>query len=297
MSDSFKFQVDCLPDEIFKPLLSLSIITKDHDYFDEIGEVEQNYFTFQCGDVLNLLQEIGDSAASFFVLEATQGNNTIEFTSEDRVHFKLQLSEYSYSHHHYVGRYLKFIKKIAAKGSTEYGTTFSASVKMSKEKYTKDVEALVASLFSDAEVTLLSDVPLEKVVHGRGRNWKRANSQIKKCEILSATNLTPLTVDEVTPDDLEDFYEYLSILHFNAYPSLENSFVAATTSYMYSIEEGTRVAPEKLFLISLSNISPDLLHEILHKEHCLSVQATTENSSFLSYYSGEHLYTWEVSRS
>lgn len=298
MSEPYDFKVDDLPDHIYEPLSFFSVITKDHGFLNEIREAEElSYYTSQCSDVLKLLLEIESSPATFFALKAIQGNNSIEWSSKDSERLELRLNEYSYSHHHYVGRYLRFIKEIAPKGSVEYGTTFSASAKRSQEKYTKDLEAVVASLFSDAKVTLVIDSSLEELAASTCRNWNRINGQVKTCEILSFTDFTPFTADEVTEENLEEFYEYLSLLHLNAYPFFENSHVSATTSYLHSIEGGTKAAPAQLYLISLSGASPLLFSKLIQKEQCLSAQATTKKRSVLSYNNEEHLYTWKVSRS
>lgn len=297
MTDPFQFKVDDIPDPIYEPISSLSFITQDPSFHNEVQEaLEQNfYYTCLCNDVLGLLNDIENSPASFFALRAIQGNNKIEWSSNGSDHYHLQLSEYSFSHHHYVGRYLRFIKRSAGKGSPEHGTTLSASVKRSEEKYTKDVEAVLASLFSEAEVMVLSDTPLEGLTKS-GRVWKRINCQIKNYKILSHTDLSPFTVNEILSDDLEDFYEYLSLLHFNGYPYFKDSHVAATTSYLHSIEGGNKAEPGELYLISLTQISPIVLFKLIQKELCLTAQATTKDISILSYYNGAHLYTWKVSR-
>ncbi|RKP31247.1 hypothetical protein METBISCDRAFT_22562 [Metschnikowia bicuspidata] len=84
-------------------------------------------------------------------------------------------------------------------------------------------------------------------------------------------DLTPLSVSSISEEDLTVFCEYLSLLHLNAFPNYSNPHVSNTTS-------------------------PLLFNILQNNTKALSVQATTNSSSYLSYHRGKDYYSMEFMR-
>lgn len=297
MAQNCSFGKDELPDLVYLPLKTLSVISTDSGISDTLRSFldQSYYYEGYSSDILALVNALETTEATFYSIKATAGENVFEWTSNNPETYSLKLSEQTYSHHAYIGRYLRFQKHIPAKGSAVYGTTFSCRANRSQEKYSKDLICLIGSVFCEASVVVLTDGPSEELAK-LCSSWVQKEPLLETVEISSHTDLSPLTANTIDLDDIVSFYEYLALLHHNAYPDYSNSHVAATNSYQLELKGGDIKVPLKLYLVSVSDINPHVLHSLLRCETCLSTHATTGLESFLSLYNGEHLFTWKVSR-
>lgn len=294
MAGSLKFRVNELPDPIYEPLRSFSAFSADPNFYTELQSALDRSFNYTCktDEILNLLDAIEQSQASFFAVSASNRDNKLEWSSRDPTSYQITLTEHSFSHNSFMGRHLPFKKAIPPKGSSKVDTRYHATVKRSEERYSKDVNAAVAALFENSSVSILTDIALE--LGPMTKELQRKVGQITTTEFSHFTDVSPLTMSTISDEDQEEFSEYLGLLHLNSYPNLDDSHVSATTSYSHGLPAGDREVPLKLSLRSVSSPSPLLLSHLLKSPTCLSIQATTENRSFLSYYSGTALYTWEM---
>lgn len=291
MSKSYEFRTDELPDLNFSPLKAFSVLSEDPCFHNQVISALEKCFYYKAHtcDIFVLMDLIEKSSSTIYFLKAVQGDNTITWSSEDPESYIIQLTDQSFSHHAYVGRYLRFSQQIAGKGSLRYGKKFSALVQRSTEKYTKDVKAVISDVLTNASVTIFSDKAIQAEVPAL---LERVEGKIEKHVISLFSDLRPMSM-AVLRDELTDFYEYLALLHFNSYPQLNNSHVAATTTYRNPLPGGEKII-EKLYLTSVSDVSPLLFGMMAADPKCLSAQATLQTESQLSFYNGKNLYSWRV---
>ncbi|WPK25964.1 hypothetical protein PUMCH_003306 [Australozyma saopauloensis] len=298
MTSSYQFLANELPDQVFEPLKTLSVIHTDPSLSSDLSAASENAFYYKCiaNDVFGIFKAIEQSKATFFSVALVDGDNKLTWNSQEADIFSISLSQHAYSHNAYVGRYLKFTKQIAPKGSPQYGTRFEALAKREGAKYSKDVHAMIEAVFPGSEVCVLTDRPLNDF-ETESVTFQEVRTSVKTVEISAHTDLSPLASSTVSDEESYKFLEYLSLLHLNAYPDLSNSHVAATNSYEPELSSGDKMKNEIYYLTYLSAANPLILSSMLQNTKCLSVQGTTETKSITSLYTTENLYTWEVSKS
>lgn len=296
MSGSLTFKANELPDTIYEPLQTFSAISMDPDFHTRFQSAltRSYYYTCRTDDILALLEVIEHSGASYFAVSASCGNNELKWSSKDSTSYQLTLAERSISSNSYVQRYLPFTKAIPLKGSAQYATSYTATVKRSTEKYTPDVKAVVEAVFHNSSVTILADVSLDlKLIT---EEFQRRTGQSINTEISDFTDFSPLTLSNIGDDDQVEFSEYLGLLHLNSYPKLNDSHVSATTSYSHTIPVSDREVTCKLYLSFVSEVSPVVFSQFLSDQTCLSLQAKGKDTCNLTYFSGTGFYTWEMTK-
>ena len=297
MASNYHFRVNELPNQPYEPVNFFSVLSEDADFHEEVASALDQTFYYSCrsDDILPLLEAVEQAGAEFFALEASKDDNSIVWTSNKPGSYLITVSEHAFSHHAYAGRYLRFKKHIAPIGSPKYGVKFSATVSMTQEKYSKDIAALVSSVFKNSYVTILSDRAID-LMEAPVSDFRRIEGKILRTKIFSHSDLTPLCVSSISEEDLTVFCEYLSLLHLNAFPNYSNTHVSNTTRYEHGLPSGETEVPQSLYLTTVFKCSPLLFNILQNNTKALSVQATTNSSSYLSYHRGKDYYSMEFTR-
>lgn len=219
-------------------------------------------------------------------LTAENNGSVLKFASKTQK-FSLRLTDQAYSHNAYVGRYLKFRKHVPLKKSADLDIFYDANAILDpQQRYFKDFNALVLSLFGVCSVTLLlSEIPPFPLTDTKPEHLK--------FKIAPYSDLNPLGVSEITTDNSQDFYEYLCLLHLNGLPDLSDSLVVATNMYQPPAE-GKFANNEKLNLYVTRNAHPGILEVLIKTDGWVSAIARIVNESILLFKTSSVIYIWHV---
>lgn len=286
---SYSFSIlETLP-TIHEPLTYLSVSAADPAWLQNQNWPAHCYYKQNGFDQLPLLLTHLQSSGNFSLCAENDNNKLVYTYSSSQL--SLKLTESTYSHNSYVGRYLRFIKHIPPKYSPDLDTFYTASVSLdANTKYFKDFNVLLARVFSVCSICLLLDnevpFPLTKVIASH-----------LSTSIASYSDLSPLLTTEIQSGDSHEFYEYLCLLHLNGLPDYENSHVQATTRY----EIPPVTSPlnsennlESLYLHFTENINPSALESLVSSEGWVSAFARSDTHNIVLMRTPEGIYIWHV---
>lgn len=247
-----------------------------NDHFDQVGEV---------------LEFTSRADCHHFAVEANTENDILLLNSGNRDIIDLDLSEHTLSQNNYATRYMKFIKVVPAKSSSDYEVRYTCKVKIdSTAKYHKDLSYLVSRVFSDSRIQVLLDIELPFALH-------RISPSLKQVEISPNSNFGPLKYNEIDPVNAMEFYEYFCMLHMNGFPDRSNEHVKLTS--MYEGPEGY-IGEAKLsnpvYLTVASDINPSALSVLVDNGDCVSLFAKTKYQNVLVTKS-QKSYMWRITHS
>lgn len=284
---SYKFSVlDTLP-SINEPLTQLSALSADPEWQQKQNWPSHYYYCQdgfeQLPELLTHLQTEGN-----FCLSANINKNKLVYTSGPQL--TLSLTDSTYSHNSYVGRYLRFIKVVPPKYGPDLDTFYTASVSLdANAKYYKDFTVLLARVFPACSICLLLDTEVPFPL-------TRVSSSFLTTTVASHSDLSPLTTSEIPSEYSRDFYEYLCLLHLNGLPDYSNSHVGATTIYEVptTTNENSGAEHESLHLHITKNINPSAMKSLVLSEGWISAFARSTNYNIVLLNTPSGIYMWEI---
>lgn len=283
---SYSFSIlETLP-SIHEPLKYLSISSEDPSFHQQIQNWPASYYykETEFTQLPQLLTHLQDSQNYNLRVELHQ--NKLIYTS-GVTNLTLTLSENTYAHNSYVGRYLRFIKHVPPKYGPNLDTFYTATVSLSTNtKYYKDLSVLLAKVFAVCTVSLLlaHEVPFPLGI---------VQPKYLSTQVSSHSDLRALSVKQISSDDAHDFYEYLCLLHLDGLPDYNNSHVQATT--MYEIPEVTFEKDiRELHLLVTRDINPSVLTLLISSEGWISVFARSESQNIVLLRTASGIYMWSI---
>ncbi|KAM9899625.1 hypothetical protein OXX69_009404 [Metschnikowia pulcherrima] len=305
MAAKFSYSCNDLPEFITEPVRFLSVVSNSSDTKRVIHDLLQKNYLYKSSNishVMDTIQTLVDSPAKYYSLKVTQHGNTLKLDSRSPQIVTLTMDQYTYHHHSYAGRYIKFKKSQPAKGSPEFVTYYSATVDWQrKEKYQKDLHAVIDEVFGSAELVLFTETPyIQKNVGQLEDLHKNALSSetalfVPKEIDIAEKNVAFSDMEKRLPEKQMEMYEFLALVHMNALPDYEDSHVRATN--MYEIPETAANLAKSLetaTLTTVSHVSPALFYDIVKSPGVISVQATTEQANFLVLNTENGIVTWTI---
>lgn len=286
MSSCTFSRLETLP-PLESPLTYLSIATSHPDWDASTHNWPKHLLlqseTFQHLPALLSHLETGEN----FALSAKNGPDSLEISSSS-LEMKLTLSEQTYSHNSYVGRYLKFIKHIPPKKSADIDVFYTATTSLdTRPKHSKDVSALIVKVFATCSVVLLLDeIPPFDLTE--------VSPLQQKSELTAHSDLSPLSLPQVSQDIAPDVYEYLCLLHLNGLPDTSNSHVQATNTYVVPTFNAEESATGPMWLHVTRNINPGVLKHLLETDGWVTAFARTEKENIVLMKTSSVKYIWHV---
>ncbi|GEQ69552.1 hypothetical protein JCM33374_g3224 [Metschnikowia sp. JCM 33374] len=310
MSEKLTFSVNTLPEFVAEPIKYLSVVTNSQTLENVVAGLLQQSHVYKgtgINNVLEIVQSTIKSGAPYYVLEFTSDRNKLRIDSSSPKSVSLVLDDHTYNHHSYAGRYLRFTKCLPAKGSKDYIIYHKATANWGPEKYEKDLTALVAEVFTGADMTLLTTCGPPNIapggsltdLHEKASPSSTALYLPEDAKVSAETTAdSPSGITDTLPSDVsQELYEYLSLVHLNALPDFTNSHVRATS--LYEIPDTVVKLPVSLSsasLVTITDVNPVVFYDLASNPDCLSIQATTETGSFLTVNSGDVTWNWALSR-
>ncbi|KAM9937774.1 hypothetical protein OXX80_002714 [Metschnikowia pulcherrima] len=285
MAAKFSYSCNDLPEFIAEPVRFLSVISNSSDIKSVIHDLLQKNYLYtspNISHVMDTIQTLVDSPAKYYSLKVTQNGNTLKLDSRQPQIVTLTMNQYTYHHHSYAGRYIKFKKSQPTKGSPDFVTYYSATVDwQKKEKYQKDLHAVIDEVFGSAELVLFTGTPYIQAqfedLHKNAFSSETALFVPKEIDI-SKKNVAFSDMEKLSPEKQIELYEFLALVHMNALPDYEDSRVRATNIYAY--DRFTR--------------KPGPFYDIVKSPGVLSVQATTERANYLVLNTENGIVTWAI---
>lgn len=288
--------IDRMPSYSFSALEALPLISEPVEVLSiasELSEWDEKFQTWpadhlykensfsELPTLLTYLQGVSD-----FSLTAESGHDKLKFTSTSDT-LNLRLSESSFFHNAYVSRYLKFSKEVPAKSSPLLDTFYVASASLEpKSKYFKDLSVLVTKVFSTCSISLLLKIepPFQLT---------KVTTAYLKNEVATHSNLSPLQLTEIPPDESFEFYEYLCLLHMNSLPDTNNSHVQASSMYEFPGSE-EEIIFNSLWLHVAKNVCPSVFESLISTDGWVTAFAKTENHNLVLKRTSKGFYIWHI---
>lgn len=271
---------------IEEPLEFLSVLADSSfpDHFSQLIEKSHYYSSPNFQQLFDLLQEHHKEGFRFSLL-ASQNGNSLRFSSSDQK-VKLKVTEPTFFHNSYVGRYLHFSKKVPAKKSPDIETFYTATAALTGEQYEQDLLEFIRREFTDVEMYVLLEKALEY-------GLQTHTVELETLPLSTGSNTSPLGTQEVNQENALELYEYLCLLHMNRV--LEKETEHAKITSIYEVPGfGLNESLGDVYFYCCKNLDPTTFYRLLEGNKWKSIFAQSREHNMVALHNQHGSYLWQA---
>lgn len=279
-----------MEERILEPLELLSVVAGSEFSEKLLNSAEFSYYykSSTYSDLQELLQTV-QKASSFVSLEASQNGNSLRYLSSDPKHIHLKVTEPSFFHNAYIGRYLHFTKVVPAKSSSQIEVFYTATAELEQgRKYGQDLAEFLKTQFSNVDLWVVLET---KIPH-----MEPQKHPLMSLSLRSDSNLSPLRCTSVNAEDSHDMYEYLCLLHMNQVPlTQENEHIRITSMYEVPVFESENVGHVSHQLLHrCENLNPAAYYNLLGQDDWCSMFAKSKSHNSVALKTPTGVFLWKT---